>query len=759
MKQRKRAKRKNKRPLPVVVNRGLKFVEHPFTRIDKAVLMQAFLDQGKKSGEDFPVILESLIGYFRNWYPPSFISTIATYGLQVGVSEKGASQQGFVENVQQPHVELLQALMLTLPHAEWGREPPPPDIIQKIIDRSSGLANAFSHRRFVAMEVERDKQQQVVLLLQERLRLHTQIVRNWGYFSAVVRISKELYRAIDQDLSSQFGFSATDLIEISKTLVSSFERRSNSRWRILGEVLKNQTTEKLVREYYAKYPDVEGDPDEFLAHIPDGVTTEMVKYRLLAHADIALVKLGVVDVSELAALADRTEGVVESVLNKLVLNPGDLDLGQAEYFFLANPVWTAPGILIEREFFFPAPQVIFSHVHAILGSLAEAAGVKEKLERARAEFLEDKIEGIVEKALPGIHIASNAKWQLDDKIFETDLLGKIDRVLLIVEAKSAALTPQGLRGAPNRVKRHVRDLIVDPAQQSYRLEQVIQHAKDDDQTSIKIASSLGLVPDDIDMIIRISITLDDFSVICSAEKELKSAGWVPDDLRLAPTLGLADFEVVADILSEPAHFLHYFSERERIQKAADIFGDELDYLGFYLETGFNVVSIENEKVALSISGMSRDIDHYYMSGDAGVIVPKPVPKVHTHISRILETVRQRDAKSWTTMSLDILSLGNLEEQQALFKEMDRLRESVRKNYQNPRHLCSLRVSPPAHRLACVIFYVYPQALSERRQDIVSQLSGDALAEGKWRRCVFVGRKIEEWDRPYQFIGVATPPKE
>ncbi|EDT37483.1 hypothetical protein [Burkholderia ambifaria] len=649
--------------------------------------------------------------------------------------------------------------MLTLPYTEWGRDPPPSDVIQKIIEQSGELASAFSYRRFVSMEIEHDKQQQFVLLLQERLRLHTQIVRNWGYFSAVVRISKELYSAIDQDLSNKFGFSATDFVEISQVLVSSFERRSNSRWRTLGEIFESQTTEQLVREYYAKYPDVEGDPDEFLASIPDGVTMEMVKYKLLSHADIALVKLAVVDVAELAELAGRAQGVVESVLSILVLSPGDLDVGRAEYFFLANPVWTSPGVLIGDEFFFPAPQVIFSHIHSILGSLAEAAGVKEKLEKVRAEFLEKKIKEIVEKALPGIHITSNAKWQLGDKIFETDLLGRIDRVVLIVEAKSAALTPQGLRGAPDRVKRHVRDLVVDPAQQSHRLEQVIQRAKDGDKTSINIASSLGLVPNDIDAVIRVSITLDDFSVVCSAEKELKAAGWAPDDLRLAPTLGIADFEVVADILSEPAYFLHYFSERERIQKTSDIFGDELDYLGFYLETGFNVASIENEKVALSISGMSHDIDHYYTSRDAGVIVPKPLPKVHAHVARIVESVRQRGAKAWAVMSLDILSLGSFEEQRALFKEMDRLRESVRKNYKNPRHLCSLRVSPPAHRLACVIFYVYPQALSERRQDIVVQLSGDALAGGKWKRCVFVGRKIEEWDRPYQFIGIATPPKE
>ena len=85
-----------------------------------------------------------------------------------------------------------------------------------------------------------------------------------------------------------------------------------------------------------------------------------------------------------------------------------------------------------------------------------------------------------------------------------------------------------------------------------------------------------------------SVTLDDFSMIASSERELRTAGWVPSTTRLAPTLNVADLICISDILDRPSYFLHYFAERERIQREFDCVGDELDYLGLYLATGFGM---------------------------------------------------------------------------------------------------------------------------------------------------------------------------
>lgn len=330
---------------------------------------------------------------------------------------------------------------------------------------------------------------------------------------------------------------------------------------------------------------------------------------------------------------------------------------------------------------------------------------------------------------------------------------------MLFEAKSAALTPAGLRGAPDRVRRHVRDLIVDPSEQSQRLTSVIWKAKEGDAAALEITNALGLDVTNVDTITRVSVTLDDFSVLSTAERELKEAGWVPTDLPLAHTLNIADFGCVADLLSEPLFFIHYLNERSRIQKLTEILGDELDYLGLYLKSGFNLGSLENGKYRVAISGMSGPIDHYYTSRDAGVAVPKPRPKMHPYFSKLLAELERRSFESWTTAGLDILRSASFDEQRQAVNGMERLRKGVQKNFRDPKHECCVVIIPPAGREAVLMFYVYNQAGAANRDDTVSQLTTEALDQHGRARCTAVGRKIENWDRPYQFVMIATPHKE
>ncbi|WP_095186276.1 hypothetical protein [Pseudomonas sp. Irchel 3H9] len=730
---------------------------HPLNDIDRDVLKAALIAEGEKSQERFPELCDSLLSQFRASYPPHIIAMLSAYGLQVQVGDEGVSRESMMPDVQQHHVEILQALALTIPHGEWGQRPAKPLEIQKVVENVKALADAFIHRRFLSMVEERDASQQTILMLQERLRAHTQFVRNWGYFAAVSKISKELYSPLDQDVKKFFGFSATDLIDVSVAILKRLEERSSKRMQLLQKIFRSKTKEKLVKRYFAIYPYVEGNPSEFLKGLPKDIDLIGVAGILQAHSDMVLPSLASVEVEKIAELTKRSEDVVLLILNRLSLMPGDLDRENIPNFFLSNPTWIAPGINIAGGFFFPVPQVIFSNIHAVMRSLLDDAGLLEKLKKRRAIYLEEKIKDVIEGVFPTIKFALNAKWVVGQDRFETDFLGQVDRAILIVEAKSAALTPQGLRGAPDRVKRHVRDLIVEPAEQSHRLEQILWKAKSGDADALKLTAQLGLVAEKVDTIIRISVTLDDFSVICSAEAELKRAGWVPEDLPLAPTLNIADLACVAEILNEPAYFLHYFAERERIQKSTQMMGDEMDYLGLYLETGFNSAVLESEDTCVAIVGMSRSVDHFYNSADAGVRVRKPKVKLHPHLERIVLEIQRKGVEAWTTMVIDMLRIGDFGQQTQIFKELENLKISVQKNYQDPYHLSSMIIEPPAHREASVVFYVYPKAISERRNESVSEIASNVLEDGGKKRCVVVGRMIEEWTRPYQFLIVATPP--
>jgi hypothetical protein len=103
---------------------------------------------------------------------------------------------------------------------------------------------------------------------------------------------------------------------------------------------------------------------------------------------------------------------------------------------------------------------------------------------------------------------------------------------LIVEDKSAALSASGLRGAPDRIKRHIQDLILAPSEQSTRFENLIRAAQGGDVAAIESLKPLGLPLDAIDRILRVSVTLDDFSVLSSAERQLKGTRPARAALRL-----------------------------------------------------------------------------------------------------------------------------------------------------------------------------------------------------------------------------------
>jgi len=55
---------------------------------------------------------------------------------------------------------------------------------------------------------------------------------------------------------------------------------------------------------------------------------------------------------------------------------------------------------------------------------------------------------------------------------------------------------------------------------------------------------------------------------------------------------LADLEIVFDILPSTAHKIHYLRRREDLETNLSYKGDELDLLGFYLASGFNIGEAE-----------------------------------------------------------------------------------------------------------------------------------------------------------------------
>lgn len=722
---------------------------------DSEAFKETMLAAAKAGVDAFPKALEQLKARFRDRDPSSIMATTAMYALQRGVGDAGVSQNAAI-GIDQFQVEWLQAVMLMIPEAEWGKKPLTADVVQAIFDELPNLARTFLFRRMLAAD-PKDEKARTLTSLQEQIRLHTQSVRNWAYYNDVITITKEIHAPLDAGFAAKLGFSITDFVDVVAAVVKEFERRANEHWDVLRKILRGKNPRQLIKLYKKHVPSAIDDVDAVVASLPRGISAEGVASWIMQHRDLLLADRATFTADKVAAISGRAPEVAEKVLRSIALRPGSLAAANPDFLFLDNPIWTAPVIEGPDGFFIPLPQVAFSHINAIVRGLAEKAGVTDALERRRARYLEVKAEATLRQALPLATITAGKKWEVAGEQGETDLLVVVDRVVLIVEAKSHRLTPEALRGAPDRMKRHVQDLVINPSKQSARLEAFIRAAKVGDGPALGLMKELGINPANVDNVIRLSVTLEDFSVLSSSVAEFKELGWVPEGHSLAPSMLISDLVYVTGILDNPILLLHYLREREYLQKTFQLVGDELDFLGLYLGSFFNLAGVEEHKGTFSPSGMSEPIDRYFESRDLGIMLPKPNAQLSTFYRAAIDRLADRRSPGWTTVGLALLSSADPTEQHRVVNGLNKLRASVRKDYRNPKHTSSLIIKPPSKEKALIAIYLFPEALRPSLKANMERMASQVLAEEGHDVCIAFGRSIDRWEEPYEGLLIVQRP--
>lgn len=579
--------------------------------------------------------------------------------------------------------------------------------------------------------------------------MHTHAVRNWGHFDQVVQTSRDLYASLDDKMLSHFCFSATDLIETLSVLRTEFETRLNAHMKVFQKILKGRTAQQLVRRYFKFVPDLVGSADEMLARLPDGITREQVLGLLMAHFDLRLRDISAFNCKNVAVLAGKTEEVVSAIFKQLALEPGALANAEPEFLFLNNPIWERPIIAVGDEYLVPLPQAAFSHIHRIMERLASEARLNDVLQDRRAEYLEQQLETVFRQALPSADIRRNLTWNKDDQQFENDLVAIVDRVVVIAEAKSHRLTASGLRGARDRVKRHVRDLVLSPSIQSKRLEDLILAARDGDTDALSVLSEVGIEANQADRVIRLSVSLYDLSVLSSSEEELKDIGWVPPEHSLAPSILITDLFCVAGILENPLLFLHYLYERAYVQKSYSLIGDELDFLGLYLHSAFNLSAQLRDEASFVVTGMSTDVDRYYEGVSAGLKLKKPRMNLCPLFRDIVRRLADKQPIGWTILGFHLLASADPAEQKAIERSLMKLRRFVQKNFRDPSHTSSMAIKPPEQRKATVMFYLFPPELRGAHRAIMAQLASETVEAHQLSECVVFGRCTENWKQAFE----------
>lgn len=747
----KRTVKKNKRKLKNNDGFVVTQIENPFVGISLDDRKKIISEVQEAALDQYTNALSELEKISKECNPLLLLSFLSNYYLMGGVSENGISSFQKEEQVNQADIELFQAIVLQQdPKYIKFDIPTRPEINQNLVDTLGKLSTASHHKNMKAEFLDLGEKENAVKLVQEFVKAHTQTVRNWGSFDQVKTISGELYSVFDTLLLAEYGFESSDVIELFDYLIKIVEDRASHRFQNLQNLAKIKDKKHLI-EKYLKLIGNDIKQEEITDYL-NKVPKEDVFFHILAHYDLLLLENYVFELDDIVTDTDIDIDRVKEIIKQFSYSFGGLKGFKSEYLFLGNPIWTKPIILLgEKSIFCPIPQLFFSFIIKAFDSLIEKIDA-EKLSGVKADYLEKKVEEIVKRRFPETNTIQSLKWKHDGKEFETDLITFIDSYAIIFEVKSGKITDEALRGAEERLKRKVNELLVEPNIQSKRLKDKLEFLIENPGHEDKIRDKLPVDLNKIKKVLRVSVALEYFASLQSNVMELETTGWIPSDYTPCPTMNISDFETLFDIFDHPVQIINYLEQREEIEGKIKYQGDELDLIGVYLDTHFNFSGID-PNMLLNISHMSTKLDHYYQAKEAGVSLEKPKPKMNRYFEKVIEQVESREIEGWTQIGSIIYRLFP-EDQTKIINLLNKLKGNVRKNWMKPGHENILVYIPPLSSKYAFSFVVFCDENKEKRHDFLDEAIVEGLKADHVEHCLGIGINIDRNDLPYTLIGVA-----
>lgn len=643
--------------------RGPFFAGHPLNDIPFDQQKQIAVAHGNQAREKFKAALPKLIELISRIDPLHTLALMSMYGLMVTPDQQGDHKNPRSPvRIQQGHIEFLQALCL-MSSLKRDAEFPEPQSIQTLFDLLPELFSAHNDMRIgtsTASELESASETDpAVVQVQEFLRGHTSSVRNWGYFGNVTRITRKLLSTIDNDYERQAGMKLSKVVDVFEGLLRRHERKVNKHLEMVHSAFSLKTKAEMLDKFFAIFP-IKGATGDIRAQLLDPkISREDLKAALLPWADRFIGREFIITNQEIADECSLDPETAGTLTNRISLAFTDLEDETPESFFLGNPVWLRPLIYLEKDHYFCSlPQTLFSFILPIVDEiLTPYNGLQNKLNNARAKFLEDEVAHLFASAFPGSLKHQGFKWIEGTQQFESDLIVRFDTTIILVEAKSGRISWPALRGAPNRLVEHIKKLIVEPSDQSGRLAQRIGTEISNIRNGGKPSFDFPLPLHGVTCVVRLSVMLHDFATIQSVPSMLEKAGLLRNKYPLAPCMSLADLEVMLDLLETPQLRLHYLRRRAELLMSLNTIGDEMDMLGIYLDTAFNLGTLQVEKNTLITSGYSAKIDRYYSLKDESISSKKPKPNISDWFKRLCEQLAKRGRPGWSETACALLSVA------------------------------------------------------------------------------------------------------
>lgn len=729
--------------------------EHPFSKLSdeqrKSVILELSTDAKIKTEECF----SNLASIIKQYDPLVLVSILATYGLITSASDNGIEEKESSLTAQQAHIEILQALILRISESDFGKEPPTPNIVQKTFDGLKNLSDHAFLSRIDPNVLDKSETEKAINHILAITQSNTQMVRNWGFHSQILTMTKELYGYFDKTLLEYFGFTASSVVDVFECLLRMIEEELTRRHEILAEIYNVKKPDEMLKKYCHLIGFSEKERQD-IANIPEinCLTHKKMFGYLLSFYDLSLSDIYKVNIHKISDSIELNIDIVEKIICYFSYSPGSLSSQPKDHFFLGNPIWYKPILTTTIGNYCFLPQMFFSYSMRIMDELIEQID-KNGLSTRRSVYLESKVEEIVKRRFPESHVISSFKWRDGKTQYENDLVAFIDSHAIVIEAKSHKVTWEALRGAQDRLKRHVDDILIQPSQQSYRLEALLSQIKNNQVPSSSIITPLPINLQSINKVIRVSVSLEDLAMLQANLSEFKDTGWLPPNFVPCPSMNIADFETLFDILEHPVQIIHYLARRAELEQRGGFRGDELDYIGLYLSTLLNIDQMINKDQTIAIlTGFSEPLDKYYMSKDSGIMIEKPQPKISPLFKKIFLNLEARSTPRWTEIGY-ILNSFSPDDQFKLMAAIKELAPIVHKRWEIEGHKNMIILKPTESPIYALVIVLLKDGNMNRRYEFINHATLVALEESNAKSCLTIAINLDMPEQAYHYIALAN----
>lgn len=658
-------------------------------------------------------------------------------------------------------IEVLQSICLQHPLDTFGSLPMLHSNLFRILDLTKECSEDFGLKRYSALaDAEADERGAIMAV--EGARIHTQVLRNWGYPQHMRKITRELFEPLEHECRSMIGIGPLAFL----TLTDSLSRDCSGRAFQFMQRIGNAFREKNLRRMIKSFCSLVGTSDEETEKMHDLMKSrpgslEEKRFFLDSYFHQFLPSLFSFTAEKCAAtLTDGTSAAqIQPLLDNLSYRFGDLSNENPEHLLMQSKIRIRPIIAIDDgTYFVPIHGLFNSFFTEIVESwLRPHPYLKEKYHHRRATYLEKALTSLLIQNFPGCLVETGTTWEdsVNGKTYENDCLVVCGPLAIVFEAKSERVDDVAKRGGIRTLENHYETMVSEPAEQATRLARILEEGSRVSHFQTKGGRKFQLDLSAIRRAICVSVTLDWFPAATLSWKHLVESKLVSADSRPAINVSLADLLIVLEVLESPARRLHYFWRRTEWESTVQYLADEEDLLVYYLSEGLTIPRSEDGTAieSMSLYGNSDELHRYYMAewADAENLPPRPRRILSDWWLSIVDRIESIDLPYRWDIACVLLDL-NFERQLDFEKRFNEVVQTVRREGNECGKDGLLTFANHSESIGAVVGFAYRQLSRAERNERAAELANQARVSAGADRVVIIGRDVDLLSRPYDFVG-------